>query len=368
MNPLVSIIILNWNGWPDTLECLESLYQINYPHYQVILVDNHSQDESLEKIRKYSQGQITIKSKFFNYQTQNKPIKIKEITNQEAEKLSKKITKKEQSKKTIRKEQSPKTTPEEKFNREHNPTNFQNTLTLLKNDKNYGFAPGNNIAIKYTIKKDNPDYILLLNNDTIVDPDFLTEMVKVGSDDKIGMVGGKLLNAFDPRIIDSTGHVISWGRIIDRGHDEVDKGQYDDKLEVMGVMAAAALYKKEMLKDVGLLDTSYVTLGEDADLSWRAHNHGWKALYVPTAIIYHKRGQSITKKSVLPKMTILSLKNTAEYVSRYGNFYNKLLFLLLITKEGLFVLIGSLMGRNDTDISEYSKTLLGSYSKIFKSF
>lgn len=346
MNPLVSIIILNWNGWQDTLECLESLYQINYPNYQVILVDNHSQDESLEKIRKYCQGQITTKSPFYNYQTQNKPIKITEITNQEVEE---KI-----SEETISKQLSEET---------------KNALTLIKNDKNYGFAPGNNIAIKHTLKKDNPDYILLLNNDTIVEPDFLTEMVKVAcTDDKIGSVGGKLLNAFDPHIIDSTGHVISWGRIIDRGHGEVDECQYDEKLEVMGAMAAAALYKTEMLNDIGLLDTSYVTLGEDADLSWRAHNHGWKALYAPNAIIYHKRGQSITKKTVLPKMTVLSLKNTVEYVSRYGNFFNKFLFLLLITKEGLFVMMGSTIGRNDTDIGEYFKTLIRSYSKIFKSF
>ena len=122
--------------------------------------------------------------------------------------------------------------------------------------------------MEYALNKDNPDYILLLNNDTIVTSDFLSEMVKVGeSDEKTGMVGCKLLNAFNPAVIDSTGHVIKWGRIVDRGHGEVDKGQYDDQLEVMGVMAAAALYKKEMLWETGLLDTNYVTLGEDADLS-----------------------------------------------------------------------------------------------------
>ena len=84
-NPSVTIIILNWNGWQDTLECLESLYQINYPHYQVILVDNHSQDQSLEKIREYCQGKITIKSPFLKYNPQNKPIKIKELTKEETE-------------------------------------------------------------------------------------------------------------------------------------------------------------------------------------------------------------------------------------------------------------------------------------------
>jgi len=347
MNPSVSIIILNWNGWKDTLECLESLYQIDYPNYQVILVDNYSQDSSLEKIRKYCQGNIKIESKFFIYHPQNKPIKLKEINNKETEEIN----------------------ADKNIKIENNPVKKNNSLTLIKNDVNYGFAEGNNIAIKYTQKIHNPDYILLLNNDTIVEPDFLSQMIKVAeSDGKIGIVGGKLLNAFKPQIIDSTGHLISWGRIIDRGHGEIDHRQYDRDIKVMGAMAAAALYKCEMLKDIGLLDSRYVTLGEDADLSWRSHNHGWKAIYTPKAIVYHKRGQSITMKSVLPEMTVLSLKNTVEYVTRYGNLKNKVSFMLLMTKEGLFVLIGGFLGRNETNKGEYFNLLLKSYLKILKSF
>ena len=59
MEPKVSIIILNWNGWEDTIECLESLFQIDYNNYTVVLVDNNSQDESIEKIRKYSRWRDT---------------------------------------------------------------------------------------------------------------------------------------------------------------------------------------------------------------------------------------------------------------------------------------------------------------------
>ena len=92
MYPLVSVIILNWNGWKDTLECLESLYQIKYPNYKVILVDNYSQDQSLKKIRQYCRGQIPVETKFFKYQKHNKPIKIREITNQEAGKEEPEIT------------------------------------------------------------------------------------------------------------------------------------------------------------------------------------------------------------------------------------------------------------------------------------
>lgn len=344
MNPLVTIIILNWNGWQDTLECLESLYQIDYDNYRVILVDNHSQDQSLEKIREYCQGKIIVQSKFFTYENDNKPIIITELTNKQLESNSEKKD-------------------------DHNPQSSKQKLILIENDQNYGFAKGNNIAIEYSLKNFNPDYILLLNNDTIVDPEFLKEMVNTAEiNDKNGILGAKLLNAYNKQIIDSTGHVLSWGRMVDRGHDEFDRGQYDEKTEIMGAMAAAALYKKDMLLEIGILDTSYVTLGEDADLSWRAYNNGWKAVYAPKAIVYHKRGRTITKKSVIPKMTILSTENTVKYVIRYGNSYNKFLFMFVLFKEGLSVLVGSIIGRNEINTGEYFRVLMRSYLKIFKSF
>ena len=141
------------------------------------------------------------------------------------------------------------------------------------------------------------------------------EPVSLSGYESVGIVRFlMLIDKPNQEIIDSTGHVISWGRIVDRGHGEIDHGQYDNDLEVMGAMAACALYKCEMLRSIGLLDTSYVTLGEDADLSWRAHNQGWKATYTPKAVVYHKRGQTITRKSVLPEMTVLSLKNTVKLI------------------------------------------------------
>ena len=343
MNPHVTIIILNWNGWKDTIECLESIYQINYPHFEVVLVDNHSENNSIQKIREYCQGELIIESKFFNYTNKNKPITLIEYSNDEIRDSKNNLYKKYDS-------------------------DINQKLILIKNDENYGFAKGNNIGIRFAFKNLNSPYILLLNNDTIVDPKFLNEMMKASKIyDKTGIVGAKLLNAYNTQIIDSTGHVLSWGRIVDRGHGEVDHGQYDKQEKVMGAMAAAALYKKEMLLEIGLLDTRYVTLGEDADLSWRAYDKDWKAIYAPKSIVYHKRGRSITKKSVLPEMTILSTKNTVEYVTRYGNSIQKLLFILILFKEGVFVLVGSLIRKNDVNTSEYFNMLLKSYLKIFKS-
>jgi hypothetical protein len=348
MIPRITVIVLNWNGWEDTVECLESLYQVDYPCFDVVVVDNASEDDSLAKIREYCQGDLVVNSQFFTYTPKNKPIKAKEIDENQ---IKRKKARKEDQK------------PNFSLNSSKNP----NRITIIKNTENHGFAEGNNIAMEYALAVLEPDYLLLLNNDTVVDPQFLTEMIKTTDGDRIGIIGPKLLNATDPRVIDSTGHILSWGRIVDRGHGEVDDGQYDQNIKVIGAMAAAALYKKEMLQDIGLLDVSYITLGEDADLSWRAYNNGWGAIFAPKALVYHKRGRSITKKSVLPRMTILSTKNTTNYVVKNGNNLHKFLYLFALLKEGLFVLGGSLLRKNNVKAPEYSRVFLNSYLIIFKS-
>jgi len=345
MIPRVTVIILNWNGWLDTVECLESLYQVVYPCFDVVVVDNASGDDSVARIREYCQGDLVVDSPFFTYNSENKPLKITEL--------------------------------DEDHIKPHNGEDILsgpsggtkrvlNQLILIRNHDNHGFAVGNNIAIEFALAELDPDYILLLNNDTVVHPQFLNEIINM-TGDRIGIVGPKLLNFDDPHIIDSAGHVISWGRIVDLGHGEVDEGQYDQEVNIIGAMAAAALYKKEMLLDIGLLDSSYITLGEDADLSWRAHNRGWRAVLAPEALVYHKRGRSITKKSVLPGMTLLSTKNTTRYVVKNGNNIHKFLYLFILLKEGLFVMGGSILGKNDVDTHKYFHILLNSYYLIFKS-
>ena len=174
-NSRVAIIILNWNGWKDTIECLESLYQINYNNFDVIVIDNDSHDESLEKIRNYASGKIYVKSDFFEYNSNTKPIKILEYTKRDSEHINDEI-------------------------------NFfklpSNRLILIKNDANYGFAEGNNIGIRYAVNNLSSDYILLLNNDTVVDKDFLKEMVNIGeSSTNIGIIGPKIYYYYEKNII-----------------------------------------------------------------------------------------------------------------------------------------------------------------------
>ena len=89
MNQKVSIIILNWNGWEDTVECLESLYRIKYPNYNVVLVDNDSEDQSIEMIKEYGKGKLKVESNFFRYNKNNKPLQIFEYNTMDLKSLSK---------------------------------------------------------------------------------------------------------------------------------------------------------------------------------------------------------------------------------------------------------------------------------------
>ncbi len=265
MNPKVSIIILNWNGWKDTIECLESIYQINYSNYDVITVDNNSNDDSVQKIKEYCKGKIKVKSKYIKYNPLNKPIKSFEYTEREIKVLKDKDI-------------------------SNIPSNEK--LTIIKNEKNYGFAGGNNVGIRYALNHTNSQYILLLNNDTIVGPDFLTELIKVAEKDKkIGSVQPLLLKP-DGKFIDSSGQEISTWSLIDKGiNSKYDKPFKEDE-EIFGACAAAALYPKEILKDIGLFDEDFFVIFEDVDLSWRIRLKGFKSVLAVDSIVYHKRGVS----------------------------------------------------------------------------
>ena len=265
--PRVSIIILNWNGWKDTIECLESLYQITYPNYDVILVDNGSEDNSIEKVKEYCEGKIEVESKFFEYSPENKPIKIIEYKREEAEAggwKEKEIIELAPNKKLI----------------------------IIKNEKNYGFAEGNNIGMKYALKALNPDYVLVLNNDTVVDEEFLGEVVKVAeSDEKIGSVQSLLLRP-GGEVIDSLGQeLLRWGAR-DKEINSKAKTYNFKNLEIFGACAAAALYRCKLLKEIGFFDKDFFVIYEDVDLSWRIRLSGFISILASKSVVYHKRGIS----------------------------------------------------------------------------
>lgn len=293
--PLVSIILLNWNGYEDTLEALESLYQINYPNYNVIVADNNSTNDSVEKIKEYALGNIRVETEYTKY-VDNKPIKLTIVNEGEYSEIDN--TSDENEKK----------------------------LLLIKNNENYGFAKGNNIAIDYTIKYDNPDYILLLNNDTIVDPNFLEKLINVAQNDsKIGLLGPKFY------YYDYEGsHETIWciGSVVDLDHfpghhsimEEPDYDLTQDVIECDWVSGAGALIKTESMPE-SYLSTEFFFGCEDVDLAMSIKEKGYKVVTVMDSIIWHKVGMSRHKNSTF-KTEYNHIKTNLQFIKKHkSNYY-----------------------------------------------
>jgi len=167
-------------------------------------------------------------------------------------------------------------------------SNCTRPYEIIKNDRNYGFAEGNNIGLAAA----DGEYIVFLNNDTEVDRFWLKELVRVASlDPKIGVVQSKLLRLSDHRIIDSAGDYIDhYGHAFRRGGDwrELDTGQYDNVQEVFSARGAAMLIKRKMLDEIGPFDPKFFITLEDIDLCWRARLAGYRVMYAPASVVYHR--------------------------------------------------------------------------------
>jgi GT2 family glycosyltransferase len=214
MKRQASIIVVNWNGKRYLRECLSSLLTQTYSHYEIILVDNGSNDGSVD----------LVVERF----------------------------------------------PE---------------VRIIKNGENLGFAAGNNVAIRVA----QGDYIVTLNNDTRAEPDWLEELIKVvETDPKIGMCASKMLFYYHTGVLNSTGISLDIAGIAwDRRGGERDEGCEGEPVEIFGPCAGAALYRREMLDEVGLFDEDFFAYHEDVDLAWRARSRGWRCMYNPRAIVYH---------------------------------------------------------------------------------
>jgi hypothetical protein len=172
-------------------------------------------------------------------------------------------------------------------------------IHTIENDRNYGFAEGNNIGIRYALEKSRPDYFLLLNNDTVVDPEFLTELVEVGQGDSlIGILGPKVYFYHQPKIVQSAGGKINWctGKISLLGAHEIDKGQFDEIKEVEWVSGCALLIKRQVIETIGLLYAGYFAYFEESEWCSRCKKAGYKIVYVPRARLWHKALSTVGKQ------------------------------------------------------------------------
>lgn len=183
-------------------------------------------------------------------------------------------------------------------------------INLIVNSHNLGFAEGNNCGIKFAIGN-KADYILLLNNDTIVDKNFLPPLLNSAENDlSLALISPKIYfsagyeyhldcykNSEQGKVIWYAGGIIDWDNIIcsHRGVDEVDKGQYDTAVTTDFNTGCCVLIRTNALTKIGLFNPKYYLYFEDVDLSIRAKKAGFRIFYEPKSFIWHKNASSSGK-------------------------------------------------------------------------
>jgi len=235
--PPVSVIILNYNGMRFVEDCLHSALSSDYPNFELLFVDNASNDGSFEWAQ----------------------------------------------------------------------TRFRSDprLKFIHNDRNLGFAAGNNVALKFAVGK----YVVFLSIDTKVNPSWLRELVRVmESDPNIGIAQSKILPMDDPTIVCCGWMMDRYGFSYGIGGKDKGDGRYDRVFEVFAVGGAAIAARRELLDKMGSFDSRFFLYAEDADLCWRAWLCGYKVVFVPNSIVLHV-GEGVSTGIKRWRRTYFSCKN-----------------------------------------------------------
>ncbi len=194
---------------------------------------------------------------------------------------------------------------------------FAPKVRLIALPANVGFAAAMNAGIAAT----SGQYVLALNPDCRLEPDFCAALAKrLDRAPQVGSASGRVYRAEGPGLtptvrLDSTGiYFTPTGRHFDRGSEEEEKEKYREEAEVFGTSGAAGFYRREALESAristGYFDSDYFLYREDADLAWRLSNLGWKCLYVPSAVAYHRRRNLPARRRAMgPAINLHSVKN-----------------------------------------------------------
>jgi GT2 family glycosyltransferase len=228
-------------------------------------------------------------------------------------------------------------------------------VNLVVNEKNLGFGGGNNVGIEASRGR----YIMMLNNDTRLDPACVAELKRaIEKDDKYGACASKILLEYEDNLIDAAGIVVCPdGLSIGRGR--LEKGDlYNEEAEVFFASDCACLYRREMLEDIGLYDADFFAYADETDMGWRAQLRGWRCIYTPRARVYHfhsaSSGAYSPFKAFLAERNRIwvAVKNFPVPLLVFGQFYTLWRYILQA--------YGALAGKGAAGrfTSDFSKTAL----------
>lgn len=313
MNDLVYIIILNYKGWEDTIECIESILKSDFSIYKIIVVDNDSPNESVNNLKAWANGDLNLflneknPLKGLSFPFSPKPIPYLAIKSSDIDSM------------------------------ELKNINCCN-LIFIESDKNLGFAGGNNLGIKLAKRLNNFEYVWLLNNDTVIKKNSLSQLVAQGKSDKnsnysIGLYGSKLLYYYNPTKIQAVGGKYNkwFGVPYHVGSNKENSEKYNDSsLKLDYVVGASLFVTKEFIQKVGLLNEEYFLYFEELDWILRGKAQGFKFIYNYKSEVFHKEGATIGESNKIKKSEVAeyySLKNRIIFSKKYFPQYLPIVYL-----------------------------------------
>jgi GT2 family glycosyltransferase len=272
----IYIIVLNWNGWRDTIECLESILKSNYPNYCIVVVDNGSVDDSIERIKAWAIGELVVESQFIKGCSNRNPVQVVLYDRVTAENGGIAETEQELSSLQAGKK-----------------------LVLIQCNENFGFAEGCNIGIRYVLAVGG-EYVWLLNNDTVVESSSLLKLINfMESHLDYHGVTGQIRLYKNPSIIWNCGGILTFygsRRYYYNGSHISKVPQYGFR-KISFITGCAPIFRTSLFKKLGLLSNLFFYGEEDFELSQRLKRSGYKLACLYDAIIYHKVGSSINSSS-----------------------------------------------------------------------
>lgn len=243
--PLVSIILLNWNNADDTIECLRSVRQLDYSPMNIVLIDNGSTDGSVQRLTDW------LTSEKITYQVG----------------------------------------PAEQIKLEP-----ADRVTVITSPTNRGYAAGNNLGLRLAIGQTNLGYVWILNNDTTVAPDALTKLVtRAQREPKVGLCGSLVCYADSPEVIQLQGggsYQPLWATSRHIGADRPRPAALSTQTvesSLNYISGASVLVSRDFLATVGLMDERYFLFYEEIDWSLAARGR-FHLGYAPESLVYHKVG------------------------------------------------------------------------------
>lgn len=209
--------------------------------------------------------------------------------------------------------------------REHYPD-----VVVLENGDNLGFAEGNNVGIRYAMEH-SADYVMLLNNDTVVDPDMLSGLIAVGeATPSVGIVTPKIYYYDEPERIWCAGASIDWhtGGSRRLQAEQIDAKQETEPYIVDFASGCAICLKRAVIEKIGVLDVRFFIYYEETDWCVRANKAGWPTLYVPTAYLWHKVSAAMGTTS--PATDYYMNRNVLLFLAKHQGGWRRAITLLRV--------------------------------------